>query len=159
MSSPPPVPIADSDIHLLGMTFGAVYIGVIIGAIFYGITIVQTAIYYKHILDTLHVVTSTYVLYFYLVESFGNWHSLFRTVWSFPLQLIFNLLIVVGVQALYAFRIWKFGRNFHAVLPYFITSLESRPQFLAVAASLATGIYVLMIYTPSQAFLTSRPSA
>ncbi|KAK0445301.1 uncharacterized protein EV420DRAFT_971016 [Desarmillaria tabescens] len=151
MLSPPPVPVADSDIPPLGMTFGAVYIGATIGAIFYGITIVQTVIYYKQypndprlfryaiallcILDTLHVVTSTHVLYFYLVESFGNWLSLFRTVWSFLLQILLNTLIIVGVQALYAVRIWKFGRNFHVVLPWFI--------FLAVAASLTAGIYVI----------------
>ncbi|KAK0438191.1 uncharacterized protein EV420DRAFT_1651573 [Desarmillaria tabescens] len=169
------------------MTFGAVYIGVTIGAIFYGITIVQTTIYYKQypndprlfryavallcILDTLHVVTSTHVLYFYLVESFGNWHSLFRMEFSgapispassiisnpqAPSAFSCNLysmyvnlkLIVFGVQA-----------NPHSSLKRILTfSLQIVGRnfhvvlpyfiFLAVAASLATGTYALYdIYT------------
>ncbi|SJL16013.1 uncharacterized protein ARMOST_19528 [Armillaria ostoyae] len=81
----------------------------------------------SRILDTLHIAISTHALYFYLVESFGNYVSQFEIIWSFPLQLLVNMLIVVGVQALYAIRILKFGRNFHEVLPWFI--------FLAVAAS------------------------
>ncbi|KAK0203254.1 hypothetical protein DFS33DRAFT_1346234 [Desarmillaria ectypa] len=159
MSSLPPILIAD--IPPLGTTLGAVYVGATIGAVFYGITILQTVIYYKQypndswlflcavailwILDTLHVAISTHALYFYLVESFGNYLPLFGIVWSFPLQLLVNMLIVVGVQALYAVRIWKFGRNFHTVLPWFI--------FLVVAASLATGIYVIYdTYTISSFF-------
>ncbi|PBK66684.1 hypothetical protein ARMSODRAFT_959823 [Armillaria solidipes] len=143
------------------MTLGAVYIGATIAAVFYGITILQTVIYYKQypndpwlfrysvavlwILDTLHIAISTHALYFYLVESFGNYLHQFEIIWSFPLQLLVNMLIVVGVQALYAVRIWKFGRNFHAVLPWFI--------FLAVAASFATGIYVIYdTYTLSSFF-------
>ncbi|KAK0457252.1 uncharacterized protein EV420DRAFT_515191 [Desarmillaria tabescens] len=141
-----------------GMTLGAVYIGATIGTVFYGITILQTVIYYKQypndpwlfrysvgllgILDTLHVAISTHALYHYLVELFGNFPALFRIVWSFRLHLIVNTLIVVSVQALYAVRIWKFGRHFHAVLPWFI--------FLLVAGSSAVGIYITYdVYTVS----------
>ncbi|KAK0457267.1 uncharacterized protein EV420DRAFT_1765009 [Desarmillaria tabescens] len=140
------------------MTLGAIYIGATIGAVFYGITILQTAIYYKQypddsplfrcavgflwILDTLHVAISTHALYHYLVESFGNIPALSKIIWSFRLQLLINMLIVVCVQVLYAVRIWKFGRNFHAVLPWFI--------FLFITASLAVGIYVTYdMYTVS----------
>ncbi|KAK0457336.1 uncharacterized protein EV420DRAFT_521262 [Desarmillaria tabescens] len=45
------------------------------------------------------------------------------------------MLIVTGVQALYAVRILKFGRHFHVVMPWFI--------FLAVAATFGTGLYVI----------------
>ncbi|PBK66825.1 hypothetical protein ARMSODRAFT_346511 [Armillaria solidipes] len=45
------------------------------------------------------------------------------------------MLIICGVQALYAVRIWKLGRHFHMVLPWFI--------FLAVAATFGTGVYVM----------------
>ncbi|KAK0457251.1 uncharacterized protein EV420DRAFT_515083 [Desarmillaria tabescens] len=165
MSSILPIPIAD--IPPLGTTLGAIYVGATIGAVFYGITILQTVIYYKQypndpwlfrysiallwILDTLHVAISTHALYFYLIDSFGNYFPLFGIIWSFPLQLLVNMLIVVGVQALYAVRIWKFGRNYHVVLPWFI--------FLAVAASLATGIYVIYdTYTLSSFFQISTIS-
>ncbi|KAK0457334.1 uncharacterized protein EV420DRAFT_521120 [Desarmillaria tabescens] len=152
MSSSPltPIPIADIP-PILGATFGAVFIGATIAAVFYGITILQTVVYYKQnpndpwlfrcavallwIFDTLHVALSTHALYFYLVQSFGNYLTLFTIVWSFPLQLLFNMLIVTGVQALYAVRILKFGRHFHVVMPWFI--------FLAVAATFGTGLYVI----------------
>ncbi|KAK0444679.1 hypothetical protein EV421DRAFT_360010 [Armillaria borealis] len=150
MSSPLPIPIADIPSRL-GATLGAIFIGATIAAVFYGITILQTVVYYKQnpndpwlfryavaflwIFDTLHVALSTHALYFYLIESFGNYLSLFGMIWSFPLQLLFNMLIVSGVQALYAVRIWKLGRHFHMVLPRFI--------FLAVVATLGTGTYVI----------------
>ncbi|PBK91922.1 hypothetical protein ARMGADRAFT_192839 [Armillaria gallica] len=159
MSSPLPIPTVD--IPPLGTTLGAVYVGATIAAVFYGITILQTVIYYKRypndpwlfrysvailwILDTLHVAISTHALYFYMIESFGNYLPLFGIIWSFPLQLLVNMLIVVGVQALYAVRIWKLGLKFDMVLPWLI--------FLAVAASFGTGIYVIYdTYTLSSFF-------
>ncbi|SJL17490.1 uncharacterized protein ARMOST_21042 [Armillaria ostoyae] len=152
MSSPTPIliPFNFADFKI-GPTLGAIYIGATIAAIFYGITILQTAVYYKvnpndprifrytvaflWILDTLHVALSTHALYFYLIESFGNYLDLLKVIWSFPLQLVFNMLVATCVQALYAIRIWKLGRHFHVVLPYFI--------FLAVAATFSTGLYVI----------------
>ncbi|KAK0436761.1 hypothetical protein EV421DRAFT_1739447 [Armillaria borealis] len=79
----------------LGKTLGAVYIGATIAAILFGITILQTAIYYQRfrkdwILDALHVALSTHALYFYLVENFGNLEVLNEVVWSFKLQLLFD---------------------------------------------------------------------
>ncbi|KAG7443420.1 uncharacterized protein BT62DRAFT_330189 [Guyanagaster necrorhizus] len=87
------------------------------------------------VLDTLHVAFSTHALYYYLIDSFGNYVFLLRIIWSFPLQLVFNMIIATGVQALYAIRIWKLGRHFHVVLPWFI--------FFAVAATFGTGLYVI----------------
>ncbi|KAK0203240.1 hypothetical protein DFS33DRAFT_1345944 [Desarmillaria ectypa] len=71
MSSPlTPIPIGDNPSRL-GATLGAIFIGAAIAAIFYGITILQTVVYYKQnpddlwlfryavallwIFDTLHV--------------------------------------------------------------------------------------------------------
>ncbi|KAK0203245.1 hypothetical protein DFS33DRAFT_972853 [Desarmillaria ectypa] len=134
-----------------GPTLGAIYIGATIAAIFYGITILQTVIYYRQdpddpwlfryaiallwILDTLHVALSTHALYFYLIESFGKYSALLTIIWSFPLQLLINMLIVLGVHILYAIRIWKLGRHFHTVLPRFI--------FVTVAISFGAGLYVI----------------
>ncbi|KAG7443418.1 uncharacterized protein BT62DRAFT_935034 [Guyanagaster necrorhizus] len=146
-------PVLSTPLRLdFGATLGAVYIGTTIAAIFYGITILQIAIYYKinpndpcifrytvailWIFDTLHVALSTHALYFYLIESFGNYLTIFgRIVWSFPLQLLLNMMIIPGVQALYAVRIWKLGRHFHVVLPHFI--------FVAVAATFGAGIWIM----------------
>ncbi|KAK0207354.1 hypothetical protein IW262DRAFT_660855 [Armillaria fumosa] len=152
MSSLTLLPISDIPASLnIGATFGTVYIGATIAAVFYGITVLQTVIYYKQnsndpwifryavallwILDTLHVALSTHALYFYLIESFGRYPSLFTIIWSFPLQLVINMLIVFGVQLLYAVRIWKLGHHFHTILPRFI--------FVTIAIALGTGIYVI----------------
>ncbi|KAK0216618.1 hypothetical protein EDD85DRAFT_869657 [Armillaria nabsnona] len=152
---------------VLGWTLGAIYVGVTIAAVFYGITILQTVVYYKEypddswlfrygvallwILDTFHVAISTHALYFYLVESFGNYIQVLKIIWSFQLQLVVNMLIVVGVQGLYAVRIWKFGRNYHKVLPWLI--------FLAVAACLGAGMYgAYEMYTLSSYLEISRIS-
>ncbi|SJL11125.1 uncharacterized protein ARMOST_14528 [Armillaria ostoyae] len=111
----------------LGKTLGAVYIGATIAAILFGITILQTAIYYQRfrkdwwvyrysvallwILDALHVALSTHALYFYLIENFGNLEVLNEVVWSFKLQLLFDTLTVVGVQTIYAVRLCRSAGN------------------------------------------------
>ncbi|KAK0243660.1 hypothetical protein EDD85DRAFT_944989 [Armillaria nabsnona] len=72
----------------LGNTLGALYIGSTIAAILFGITNLQTVIYYKKypddwwiyrysvallwVLDALHVALSTHALYVYLIDMFGD---------------------------------------------------------------------------------------
>ncbi|PBK91911.1 hypothetical protein ARMGADRAFT_192275 [Armillaria gallica] len=167
MSSTPSIPIPIADIPTkVAPTLGALFTGATIAAVCYGITILQTFIYYKLnpndpwifrysvalllILDTLHVALGTHGLYFYLIESFGNHLVLLsKFTWSFLLQLPVNVLVNSGVQALYAIRIWKFGRKFHMVLPRFI--------ILPVAATFGTGIYVVYdTYTLSSFSDTSK---
>lgn len=134
----------------LGKTLGAVYIGATIAAILFGITILQTAIYYQRfrkdwwvyrysvallwILDALHVALSTHALYFYLIENFGNLEVLNEVVWSFKLQLLFDTLTVVGVQTIYAVRLCRLGCHFHRVVPFFVV--------LVVCGGYAAGICV-----------------
>ncbi|KAK0444680.1 hypothetical protein EV421DRAFT_361278 [Armillaria borealis] len=103
------------------------------------------------ILDTVQVALSTHALYFYLIKSFGNYPALLSIIWSFPLQLLANMLIICGVQALYAVRIWKLGRHFHMVLPWFI--------FLAVADTFGTGVYVMYDTYTLATFTTLEISA
>ncbi|KAK0437083.1 uncharacterized protein EV420DRAFT_1652212 [Desarmillaria tabescens] len=100
----------------LGKTLGAVYIGATLSSILLGITALQAVIYYKKfpndawyyrysvaalwILDLLHVALNTHAIYFYLIDSFGNYLALDHVIWSFKLQILINVIIVVGVQAL-----------------------------------------------------------
>lgn len=132
-------------------TFGALFVGAIVATMLFGITNVQTLIYYKRypndwslfrysvallwVLDALHVALSTHALYYYLIDMYGNFPgALGNNTWSMKLQLAVNVSIIVYVQGLYAMRLWKLGRNFHKILPWFV--------FLAVAASLGSGIFV-----------------
>ncbi|KAK0487962.1 hypothetical protein IW261DRAFT_1451267 [Armillaria novae-zelandiae] len=136
----------------LGESIGALYLGSNIASILYGITNLQGLSYYKRypndwwvyrysvtllwVLDTLHVALSTHALYFYLITMFGNLVSdLESDLWSMKWQLYLNDLIVVYVQGLYAVRLWKLGRHFHKILPWFVA--------FAVIASLGSTIYVV----------------
>ncbi|KAK0432956.1 hypothetical protein EV421DRAFT_1910510 [Armillaria borealis] len=122
----------------LGMTFGSVYIGTTIAAMF---------------LDALHVAFSTHVSYYYLVDLFGNYLTLPHIVWSFKvshsqfrlgempnrthlqLQILLSKAIIIGVQVVYAVRLWKFGGHFHQILLWFV--------FLNVAAASCTAFFVV----------------
>ncbi|PBK71178.1 hypothetical protein ARMSODRAFT_954945 [Armillaria solidipes] len=137
---------------ILGETLGALYVGAIIAAILFGLTNLQAVIYFKKypydwwvyrysvallwVLDALQVAWTTHGLYFYLIDMFGDLSGvLSHSVWSFKLQIGANIFLVIFVQMLYAIRLWKLGRHFHKILPWFV--------FLAVAASLGTGIFMV----------------
>ncbi|PBK85891.1 hypothetical protein ARMGADRAFT_1087172 [Armillaria gallica] len=123
------------DIPSLGMTLGAIYLGSMAAAILFGITNLQTSIYYKEypgdwcvyrysvaslwILDALHVALSTHALYHYLITLYGNFLAIYDIVWSFKLQVLFTVSIVMVVQALYTVRLWKLNRNFYKVVLWF----------------------------------------
>ncbi|KAK0187530.1 hypothetical protein F5146DRAFT_713046 [Armillaria mellea] len=132
-------------------TLGALFVGAIVATMLFGITNVQTLIYYRRypndwplfrysvallwVLDALHVVLSTQALYYYLIDMYGELlGALGNNTWSMKLQLAVNVTTIVYVQGLYATRLWKLGRHFHKILPWFV--------FLAVAASLGSGIFV-----------------
>ncbi|SJL15372.1 uncharacterized protein ARMOST_18865 [Armillaria ostoyae] len=136
----------------LGDTLGALYIGSTIAAILFGITNLQTVIYYKKyphdwwlfrysvallwVLDALHVALSTHALYVYLIDMFGDFAGvLVHSVWSFKVQMGINIIIVIYVQQLYAIRLWKFGRHFHKNLSGLV--------FFAVAVSFGAGLCIL----------------
>ncbi|PBK63016.1 hypothetical protein ARMSODRAFT_1088806 [Armillaria solidipes] len=154
----------------LGATLGALYIGATLAAVLFGITNLQTVIYYKKyphdwwlfrysvallwVLDALHVALPTHALYFYLVGMFGDLAgALVHSVWSFKVQLDVNVLIVVYVQGLYAVRLWKrpfFGvpRLLLARLTSFVVGRHFHKifpcfVFLAVAASLGASIFTI----------------
>ncbi|PBK91890.1 hypothetical protein ARMGADRAFT_192017 [Armillaria gallica] len=164
MSSDAPAPIA-ANTPSLGMTMGTIFFGLMITAMLHGISVPQLVIYYRRystdprlfrysiglfwFLDTVQLGLAINALYFYLVSSHGNYQALLQLNWSIRSQYTISMAVVVGVQALYAVRIWKFGRHFHVVLPWC--------AFLSVAASLATGIYAVYAdYGPHN--LLSLPS-
>ncbi|KAJ8585816.1 hypothetical protein M405DRAFT_824297 [Rhizopogon salebrosus TDB-379] len=102
-------------------TFGAGFIGGMIAAIMYGLTTLQTYLYYVYypkdtkglkflvaliwVLDTLHISLMCHALYYYLVSNFGNEDALTAAVWSLIGSLGLNLCMAVIVQTYFAFRI------------------------------------------------------
>ncbi|KAK0445941.1 hypothetical protein EV421DRAFT_1902292 [Armillaria borealis] len=145
-SQPSPV------IPSLGSTFGALFVGATIAAILFGIMNVQVLIYFKRypndwslyrysvalfwVLDIVHVALGTHALYHYLIDMSGNLLGSLQVniIWSMRVQLVVKVWTIVLVQGVYAIRLWKLGRHFHKIVPWFV--------FLAVAASLGAGIFL-----------------
>ncbi|KAH7920433.1 hypothetical protein BV22DRAFT_802879 [Leucogyrophana mollusca] len=108
------------DIH---GTFGAGYIGGMVTMALYGITTLQTYLYFVYypndtrwmkllvtgiwVLDTLHVSLMCHSLYYYLVSNYSNPSALASGVWSLFASLAINLCIAVLVQTFFSVRIFR----------------------------------------------------
>ncbi|KAG1822495.1 uncharacterized protein BJ212DRAFT_807496 [Suillus subaureus] len=122
------IPMTSSTQHLiphlqLTNTFGVLFIGVILAAVLFGVTIIQVFIYFQThsgtgitfyklivillwILDTLHLALIVHCVYFYLVINYANIGALKEVVWSSKLQLVVTALSIFVEHLLYAYRIW-----------------------------------------------------
>ncbi|KAK0448497.1 hypothetical protein EV421DRAFT_1782587 [Armillaria borealis] len=128
---------AGPDLPSLDPTIGAMFLGETIALILYGTSNLQTIIYFKQypkdwwfyrlsiavlwVLDSLHIAFTTHSIYFYAVNSFGDYLALLKFVWSFKLGLLLYNMIVLCVHIVYCVRLWMLGRYFHRVVPWFIT--------------------------------------
>jgi len=111
----------------LNPTFGAVFIGVLLAAVFYGITTLQTIFYYNNyrndrimfkalvgtlwILDALSLIMVSYSLYTYLVTNYLNPLALAYTNWGIGAEPIVTGLIAFIVHEFMIYRIWALNRN------------------------------------------------
>ncbi|KAG1720300.1 hypothetical protein EDB19DRAFT_578307 [Suillus lakei] len=122
----------------LNSTFGALYIGGTIGAIFFGLSNVQAFLYFQTrkgsgvtfyklavfwlwFLDALHVCLVTHLTYYYLVTNYANPLALLEMVWSFKALIVIDVFIVYSVHLLYLQRIWIISKGRTRILPVFIT--------------------------------------
>ncbi|KAL4063590.1 hypothetical protein V8B97DRAFT_1876581 [Scleroderma yunnanense] len=113
--------MAVPDLH---NTFGATFIGSCTAMLMYGITTLQTYLYYMYypndprdtkllvrrqrILDTLHIALMCRSIYFYLVSNFGNVVALAEGTWSLRGN---QLCIAVLVQLFFSVRIFYLCRR------------------------------------------------
>ncbi|KAK0482884.1 hypothetical protein EDD18DRAFT_1112519 [Armillaria luteobubalina] len=142
-------------------TLGALYIGVTIAAVLYGVTNLQAVIYYRrypndwsvyqysvgHLLrslqyvgflwtfDTVHVALSTYAVYVFLIHFFGDLDGALEYDSWYALEGMFNIHFFDHWWLQEHEDIHELGRHFHKTIIYFIS--------LAVVASLGTVIYVV----------------
>ncbi|SJL15329.1 uncharacterized protein ARMOST_18822 [Armillaria ostoyae] len=105
-------------------TLGALYVGVTIAAVLYGVTNLQSVMYYRRypsdwwvyrysvgllwVLDTVHVALSIYAVYFFLIHFFGDLNGALQYVsWSIKWHFFLNHFLVVYIQGLYALQLWQ----------------------------------------------------
>ncbi|KAI6158148.1 hypothetical protein BKA82DRAFT_283364 [Pisolithus tinctorius] len=134
--------------------FGATLVGGLISAMLYGITTLQTYVYYMHdtadssiikfivaaicVLDSLHVAFMCHILYYYLITNYGNPLSLEFVIWSFPASLIANLLVITIAQLFFAHKIYYLCRRQ-------VRWLVTAPIILLVIAHLGFGMATVIL--------------
>ncbi|KZT68903.1 hypothetical protein DAEQUDRAFT_305849 [Daedalea quercina L-15889] len=105
------------------LTYGTAHLGVSIACVLYGVTNLQTFLYFRTFpddrlwnkigvfwlwfLDTVHIVLCVYMVYYYVITEFGNRFALLTLNWSLKAQLILEALVISSAQTLYAIRVWK----------------------------------------------------
>ncbi|KAG2063058.1 hypothetical protein BDR04DRAFT_1111724 [Suillus decipiens] len=130
MSSPTLDLIPQFDI---GRTFGALFIGVIISAVLFGLSNVQAFIYFQThgnaerifyklaviwlwIFDALHMASTVHCIYYYLVINYTNFDALIGLVWSFKLSIAIGFVLIYSVHLLYIYRIWIISKGKSRIL-------------------------------------------
>ncbi|EJD06420.1 uncharacterized protein FOMMEDRAFT_144475 [Fomitiporia mediterranea MF3/22] len=115
-------------------TFGSAYIGAMIMMILYGITCLQTYLFFFNypkdslpikflvsvlwVLDTFHISLVSHTMYHYLITNFNNVPALDIEVWSLPLSLGMNVVIAFLVQCFFTHKIHGLsGRNWWITVP------------------------------------------
>ncbi|KAI6158170.1 hypothetical protein BKA82DRAFT_4067986 [Pisolithus tinctorius] len=123
-------------------TWGAAFIGGMVTLVLYGITTLQTYLYFMNYpnddvptklfvvaiwaLDTAHITLMCHALYYYLVSSYGVVTSLAYGVWSLFASVAVNLTIACAVQAFFTVKIFYLCRprlRWLVTVPIIITVL------------------------------------
>ncbi|KAF8895422.1 hypothetical protein BD779DRAFT_726215 [Infundibulicybe gibba] len=102
-------------------TYGSAFIGLVAGSVLYGVTLLQTYLYYKQypkdsiiikflvffvwVLDTTHLILCGVAMYWYLITNFSNETALTKTTWSM------DGLIGLIVECFFARRLWIMSGN------------------------------------------------
>ncbi|KAJ3895600.1 hypothetical protein GG344DRAFT_72960 [Lentinula edodes] len=151
-------------------TLGAVFIGIVGATFLFGITTLQVYMYYHHyrrdsylhklavailwILDTVHLVLIVHATYHYAVKGFGDASNMAFIVWSVKLQVTINVIIILFVQSLYAYRVWILGGYHHGVLGYVVAGVVIGG--FGIGATVAYKIYTIQMFEELHAISKSR---
>lgn len=137
----------------IGNTFGALFIGATLAAFLWGISNIQTLLYFQThrgtgitffklvvilfwIFDALHLAFIVHCIYYYLVRNHANMGALTEIVWSFKLQVIFYALITNSVHALYVHRLWIVSKGRSRALPITV----------CIIVALALGVDIALVW-------------
>jgi len=119
----------------IGGTFGAAYIGSMISMGLYGLTSLQSYLYYAYYpkdssslkllvailwaLESLQVALVCHAMYYYLVVNYANPSALGAGVWSLYASLLCNLIISSIAQSFFAIRVHILSRKYWLTLCIF----------------------------------------
>ncbi|KAF8233944.1 hypothetical protein L208DRAFT_867205 [Tricholoma matsutake] len=111
----------------LNDTLGAQFLGNLAAAVLYGITCVQTYIYFKNnykdtlafkflilflwLLDSSHMALISHGSYHYLVMNFGNISAALSPTWTMLIQIYVTVIIDVIIRAIFGRRVWLMSRR------------------------------------------------
>ncbi|KAF7292212.1 hypothetical protein MIND_01248600 [Mycena indigotica] len=123
----------------LDNTLGAVFLGVVISCILYGISVLQVYLYYHFypsdsllhkcsvtflfFLDSLHLALTVSAAYHYAVTGFGHEAGLQEVVWQIKLGVAVNVVVILLVQSLYAYRVVLLSGYHQGVLGYLVCAV------------------------------------
>ncbi|KAJ7228989.1 hypothetical protein GGX14DRAFT_692836 [Mycena pura] len=109
-------------------TMGSALLGVIGAAGLYGVSCVQTWYYFNRYgstdiwyikalvglvfaFDSIHQALISHTVYWYIITNYNNPEALSRLVWSILLEVLFNGLIGLIVQAFLTMRVWRMSNR------------------------------------------------
>jgi len=142
----------------LDSTFGAAYIGAMVTLMLYGLTSLQSYLYFFYypkddrtikftvalvwLLDTLHVALVCYTMYYYLVTNYANPLALLHGIWSLDLSVLINTFVACIVQAFFTQRVyqltpqpWKYPVTFivaATVVVHFALGIDTVVKFFQI---------------------------
>ncbi|KAJ3792402.1 hypothetical protein GGU11DRAFT_803031 [Lentinula aff. detonsa] len=115
----------------LDNTMGAILVGILVSAVLYGISLVQTFFYYNHyrndawylkslvaatvFFDTMHLCFITHTIYFYLVSRYYDNEQLNDMIWSVLAEAIPTGFTGTLVQTFYTIRVWRLSKKNHVL--------------------------------------------
>ncbi|KAK7017411.1 hypothetical protein R3P38DRAFT_1326834 [Favolaschia claudopus] len=128
-----------TEVQTLDNTLGAVFIGVVVSCILFGVSALQVYLYYHYyptdsrlhklsvavlwVLDALHLSLTIFATYHYGVRGFGHTEGLGVVIWPIKLLVAINVVIILLVQSLYTYRVWLLSGYHHGVLGYLVTGV------------------------------------
>ncbi|VDC03995.1 unnamed protein product [Peniophora sp. CBMAI 1063] len=120
-------PVLANHLPPLDDTMGALYIGVLVSALLYGVSFLQTVYYFfssrndwiglkflvgvVSVLDTIHQGMITHAAYIYMITNFMNPSTLDTVVWTLIAETLINALLALCVQAFFVWRIYTLHRD------------------------------------------------
>ncbi|KAK0502510.1 hypothetical protein EDD18DRAFT_1141195 [Armillaria luteobubalina] len=133
-------------------TMGSMLIGVIVSAILFGISVVQTLYYYSQypkdvwylkslvaatiFFDSVHMLFITHTIYHYLITGYYDQTVLTRIVWSVIVEAVPTGVTGSLVQCFYTVRVWRLSRK--SIL------LTGTILFLIIADSICGTVWVVL---------------